>query len=378
MALLLGAQEESMAFLEPGFTINGLVSYLFKKGILRGSTSQSGTYFSEPSFKPSIFREYLATDKIPEIPPDDFVTLTSNQIIDQFKISEAELASFSTSAFSIEQSTAYPYIYKINNLLMNPQMSNPSNTFMGTTTRTRVNMLASTIPFTFGNGGYRGRFLRTAGSGELSNNGRDVILPQQLAYIYDYELGIFSAHEADKEIYSKNTLNSTRPPAISCYVYKGKFGRLGWSLKNDAIVLDETRLLIGKSETSDTSLVMDVSGSVFIDTLIANSVSTSSDIRLKENIVGAPLNKEVLNLEPRHYNYISKPDVREFGLIAQEVEAVAPELVREIGGYKSVVYDRLGVYLLPIVKAQEERINALETEIAEMKKMMDSIIKKRE
>jgi hypothetical protein len=375
MALLLGAQDDSVAFLKPGFTVNSLVSYLFKKGVLRGNTSQSETYYAEPSFKPSVFREYLATDKIPDHPPSDFVVLTSNQIISQFGISEAELASFSTPTFSIEQSSAYPYIYKINNLLMKPQISNPANTFDATSGRTRVNMLACTIPFSFGNGGYRGRFMRTTEEGQLSNNGRDLILPQQLAYIYDYELGIFSAHDADNEIYSKNTLNSTRPPAVSCYVYKGKFGRLGWSLKNDAIVLDETRLLIGKSETSDASLVMDVSGSVFVDTLIVNSISTSSDIRLKENISHAPINKEILNLEPRHYNYISKPDVREYGLIAQEVEAIAPELVRDVAGYKSVVYDRLGVHLLPIVKAQEERILALENEIAEMKKAIATLLK---
>lgn len=376
MALLLGAQDESVAFLEPGFTINSLVSYLFKKGLLRGSTSQSETYFSEPSFKPSVFREYLATDKIPETPPDDFVTLSSGQIVSQFGISEAELKSFSTSAFSIEQSAAYPHIYKINNLFMKPQISNPSNTFSATTGRTRVNMLASTIPFTFGNGGYRGRFMRTTGGGELSNNGRDFILPQQLAYIYDYELGIFSAHDSDNEIYSKNTLNSTRPPAVSCYVYKGKFGRLGWSLKNDAIVLDETRLLIGKSETSDTSLILDVSGSAFVETLITQSVSTSSDVRLKENIATASLNLGILNLEPRYYNYKTKPGVKEYGLIAQEVELIAPELVREVSGYKSVMYDRLGVQLLPIVKAQEKRIAALEAEMTEMKKALSIFLKK--
>lgn len=376
MALLLGAQDESVAFLEPGFTINSLVSYLFKKGLLRGSTSQSETYFSEPSFKPSVFREYLATDKIPDSPPDDFVILSNEQILAQFGISEGELGSFSTTAFSIERSTAYPHIYKINNLLMKPQISNPSNTFSATTGRTRVNMLASTIPFTFGSGGYRGRFMRTAGGGELSNNGRDFILPQQLAYIYDYELGIFSAHDADNEVYSKNTLNSTRPPAVSCYVYKGKFGRLGWSLKNDAIVLDETRLLIGKSETSDSSLILDVSGSAFVETLITQSVSTSSDLRLKENIVSAPVNTAILNLEPRYYNYISKPESKEYGLIAQEVEEVFPELVKTVGGYKSVMYDRIGVQLLPIVKAQTERINVLEKEVAEMKALLAAVLKK--
>jgi hypothetical protein len=147
-------------------------------------------------------------------------------------------------------------------------------------------------------------------------------------------------------------------------------------LKNDAIVLDETRLLIGKSETSDPSLILDVSGAAFVETLITQNVSTSSDIRLKENIVAAPFNTAILNLEPRYYNYITKPDVKEYGLIAQEVESVAPELVKTVGGYKSVIYDRLGVHLLPIVKSQAERISTLEAEMAEMKQLLSTLLKK--
>ncbi len=381
MALLISAKNDSEGFLEPGFTVNSLVSHLFKRDLLREHTSEATPYFSEVPFKPTVFREYLATDKLPETPPTDFIALTNDQIMSRFGISETELAGFSSRAqgkivFSIEQSLSYPYLFKINNLLMKPDMAHPSNSFSAMSGKSRVNMLANTIPFTFGQGGYRGRFMRSSGNGELSNNGRDFILPQQLAYIYDYETGTFTAHDADNDIYSKNTITSERAPAISCFVYKGQFGRLGWSVKNDAIVLDETRLLIGKSETSDMSLILDVSGVAFVDTLITRSVSTSSDVRLKENIAATSLNMAILSLEPRYYNYITKPDVKEYGLIAQEVEIVAPELVKEVGGYKSVLYDRIGVQLLPIVKAQAERIAALEAEMTEMKKVLAILLKK--
>jgi hypothetical protein len=381
MAFLGSAQNETEAFLEPGFSVNSLVSHLFKKGLLRGNTSQSETYFAEPTFKPSVYLEYLATDKFPDTPPSDFVALTDVEIQNQFGILAEELEDLKTSTsdggvvFSIERSVEYPHIYRVNNLRMRPAASSPANSFNAITGKSRVNMLATTIPFTYGNSSYKGRFLRTAGNGALSMEGRDFILPQQLAYIYDYDLGFFVAHDADSVDFSRNTVTNLRPPAISCYLYKGKFGNLGWLVKDDAIVLDGQRLLIGTSTPSDPSLSLDVSGAAFLDTILTTALATKSDIRLKENIAVAPINKEILGLAPRFYNYIAKPSVLEYGLIAQEVETVAPELVRTAGEYKSVLYDRLGVHLLPIIKAQEERIDVLESEMAEMKKAMAILIR---
>jgi len=381
MSLLTSETQDSTKYLEPGFSVNSLLSYLFKKGLLRGNTSQEEKYYHEPIFRPSIFREYLATDKIPEAPPTDFTALTNEQIVSTFGITDAERSAFGTTVngtnvFSIERSSSYPYIYRVNNLLLRPASNNPTHTFNAITQKTRVNLLGSTIPFTFSNGSFRGKFVRTDGTGELSNRGLDVVFSQHLAYIYDYELGIFSLHDDDKNTRSKNPIGATKPPAVTCYLYKGNFGRLGWSLKNDAIVLDETRLLIGKSETSDPTLVMDVSGSAFIDDIIVNSMSTRSDLRLKENIVVCPTHYGVLDLEPRYYNYISGSKDREYGLIAQEVERVLPEIVRTHGDTKSVIYDRIGVALLPIVKSQQARIASLEREISDLKTLLSTFIRK--
>jgi hypothetical protein len=381
MSLLTAAAQDSTGYLTPGFNVNSLLSYLFKKGLLRGNTSQEEKYYHEPIFRPSIFREYLATDKIPDAPPSDFVTLSHAQIKSVFGISDAEIESFQTkvngtSVFSIEQSSSYPYIYRVNNMLMIPASNNPTHTFNGVSTKNRVNLLASTIPFTFSNGAFRGKFIRTDGTGELSNRGLDIVFSQYLAFIYDYELGIFAMHDDDKNARTKNPIGATKPPAVTCYLYKGSFGRLGWSLKNDAIVLDETRLLIGKSETNDPTLVMDVSGSAFIDDIIVNSMSTRSDARLKENILISPTHHGILDLEPRYYNYIAGSKTREYGLIAQEVERVLPELVRTQNDTKSVIYDRIGVALLPIVKSQQERIASLEREIDDLKILLSTFIRK--
>jgi hypothetical protein len=366
----LSTEDNSTAYLEPGFSVNGLVSHLFKKGLLRANTSSGERYFKEPILKPNVFREYLATDKIPDTVPVDFETLTTDQVADLFGLSEAEINSFSTTldgipSFSVERSASHPHILKYNNLRLKPYANNPGNSFVAVSANGRVNLLSSTIPFTFASGAYRGRFVRTTESGELSSQGRDVIAPQQLAFIYDYEIGIFTAHDSDVGPYTRNPLGSKTPPAITCYVYKGNYGRLGWSLKNDAIILDETRLLIGKTSTTDPTLIVDISGTAFIETLITRSMATSSDLRLKQDIVDAPINKGVLSLHPCFYRYIERPDApQEYGLIAQEVEKVAPELVKTVSGYKSVMYDRLGVHLLAIVKEQEERIQRLESALA--------------
>jgi hypothetical protein len=56
---------------------------------------------------------------------------------------------------------------------------------------------------------------------------------------------------------------------------------------------------------------------------------------------------------------------REIGMIAQEVEAVLPELVGETGdGYKSLDYAKLTAFLVEVTKAQQERITALEQRLA--------------
>ena len=118
----------------------------------------------------------------------------------------------------------------------------------------------------------------------------------------------------------------------------------------------------------------------------------SSTKFVKDNIVDLTFSKDqVFKLRPVMYNL--KPALggdREIGLIAEEVEQALPELViygperqwigntgipktdengKEILNKDklvpySVYYDRLPVYLLSIIKEQEERLNLLEKKIA--------------
>jgi len=63
-------------------------------------------------------------------------------------------------------------------------------------------------------------------------------------------------------------------------------------------------------------------------------------------------------------------DKEEVGVIAQEVEAVLPQLVcpSAFDGYKTVKYDKLTALLLEAVKAQQAQIEELSAQLAQLKK----------
>ena len=93
------------------------------------------------------------------------------------------------------------------------------------------------------------------------------------------------------------------------------------------------------------------------------SFSTTSSIRFKENIRPLEYNKEaLLNLEPVRYDWKEGGKNDDVGLIAEDVLNHIPEVVAvsEDGVVNGIDYSRLSVFLLQLVKEQEERINKLE------------------
>ena len=376
-------------WLGPGFTDNAAASFSFKKGLSRGNTSLSATYYQEPVATPTVFREWIPSGEVPLSPPTDFVTLAEDRVISLFGVTAAEVGAWQTTingtnVCSIQQSTAYPYLFKVNNCRLTPFTPNPLASFWATTFTSKVNLLKSTIPFTYGTGGYRGVITRVANNGELSNGGLDIVFSQELAYVFDYDTGIFTLYQDDTRVTVTTPITILTPPAITCYIYKGTYGQfvgkpdLAWvnGTANNTVYMRNpgATVLIGTSVETDPSLALDVSGAAFIRDVVTQSLSTSSDRRLKENIRPFVMPRGILNLAPRLYNYIAKPGQTELGLIAQEVEELVPELVRESGGLKSLQYDRLGVLLLPLVKDQEERIETLETEMGELKELLTALL----
>jgi hypothetical protein len=82
---------------------------------------------------------------------------------------------------------------------------------------------------------------------------------------------------------------------------------------------------------------------------------------------------DLLNVKTYNYNFKTTPGVKDLGVIAQEVETIVPELVKDQDGVKSVRYDRFGVLLIPVVKHLSERLESVEKENADLKRRLERI-----
>lgn len=357
-----------------GFSVFEQGEFLLKKSFGRANTKAGNPFYNEPFAPATIYPNQVLTDGIPLTPPNDFVKLTHREIIQQFGVMEEEIAEFATylngvNQFSIQRSTSFPQLYAVNYCMLRPYMSNPELTFTATTFSTRVNILKNAIQFNYGDGGYRGTLYRTTESGELSRQGADIIKDTQLAFYFDTDVGYFVAYEKDTKRYAISPITSTTPPCVTCYIYKGRFGQYSpWTLAHDNTTIYYTagQVLVGKTTSSNPLLSIDISGVGSIDNILTESLETYSDRRLKDNIVERFVGMDLLNLKVYDYNYKTRPGARECGVIAQEVEEVLPDIVKERDGIKTVQYDRFGILLLPIVRSLKDRLETLEAECARL------------
>ena len=106
---------------------------------------------------------------------------------------------------------------------------------------------------------------------------------------------------------------------------------------------------------------------------------SSSDKRLKRNIklLENPIEKlKKLNGYTFHWNDKAKGinnnldlNKREIGVIAQEIEEVLPEIIKDdvSGDYKAVRYEKITPLLIECIKRQEEKLENLQNQINELK-----------
>jgi hypothetical protein len=134
----------------------------------------------------------------------------------------------------------------------------------------------------------------------------------------------------------------------------------------------------------DTSHKLTVDGSA----LMRNGIWEGSDSKLKKNIqpVDDALTKVLklggVSFEWQEDEYKTKgmpdgpeilkkkevPSGREYGVIAQEIEKVLPELVKEDAqGTKAVKYSGIIPVLIEAIKEQQKMIDSLKTEFAQLK-----------
>ena len=170
----------------------------------------------------------------------------------------------------------------------------------------------------------------------------------------------------------------------------------GTGYNNLALNPSGANVLIGT--TTDSGDRLTVSGDIRVGTSGTNGCvkrfdgtplagSCSSDARLKQNVTAFPnMLDKVAQLQPVYYNwraaefpaYHFDSNTRSYGVIAQDVEKVLPELVGvDEQGFKTVNYSEIPMLLLQALKdlrteknsqisTQQKQIAALETRLSEL------------
>ena len=138
------------------------------------------------------------------------------------------------------------------------------------------------------------------------------------------------------------------------------------------LVGDKDFIIKGVDDSSEiTALTLDMSAAGAAT--FNNDVTAFSDVRLKENIETIPdaLNK-VCQIRGVTFDRKDTDGPRQMGVIAQEVEEVAPEVIREDSSddkIKSVAYGNMVALLIESVKELNEKVEKLEKTIINTKKI---------
>ncbi|MBQ6070370.1 MAG: tail fiber domain-containing protein [Bacteroidales bacterium] len=133
-------------------------------------------------------------------------------------------------------------------------------------------------------------------------------------------------------------------------------------------------LEIGGYDGNSNSTITFWHSSAGFNKLIAKSFSKSSDSTLKSNIHRLENSINILN-RINGYSYFYSEDAnqrgrKEYGVIAQEVERVLPELVEVVKDIKVVDYDGLIPFLIEAFKEQQNQIESLTQEVSMLKQTL--------
>lgn len=119
---------------------------------------------------------------------------------------------------------------------------------------------------------------------------------------------------------------------------------------------------------------------------VSGNYTSTSDERLKMNITsleGQSSLERLLRLEPREYEYKSKPGEKYLGFVAQELQEVIPEVVKvngndggEIENLLTVSYAEIIPLVVSSVKEQQKTIDELKKENEELKAMLKEVLEK--
>ena len=177
----------------------------------------------------------------------------------------------------------------------------------------------------------------------------------------DYSPGIIFLGGSDtpgSNAYENATIGYYDNSGTGNMLFKGNRGAMNWHF-NDS---DETLFLMASS--GDFHAHQDV---------VAYSTSAASDKKFKENIKTISYGlEEVLKMNPVEYDWKEKRNkAHDIGVIAQEIEEIIPEVVKESKElnsdetFKSVDYGKMVAVLIKAVQEQQVQIDELKTQIGE-------------
>jgi hypothetical protein len=113
------------------------------------------------------------------------------------------------------------------------------------------------------------------------------------------------------------------------------------------------------------SLTVNGGASITKDLYVGGTMTSSSDIRLKDNIEELTIDylDVIESIRTVKFNYKNTPNRREYGFIAQDFETELPELIRkpDNGGYYTLDYQKTCVILLKCVKELNDKVKRLAT-----------------
>lgn len=102
------------------------------------------------------------------------------------------------------------------------------------------------------------------------------------------------------------------------------------------------------------------------NTVFATHFDNTSDRNLKKNIKAIKNGSDVLKLNPVSFNWKATGE-KSYGLIAQEVEPVIPEIVHtNHDGMKTIEYVQLISLLISVVQNQQQQIDDINTRLNNM------------
>ena len=128
-------------------------------------------------------------------------------------------------------------------------------------------------------------------------------------------------------------------------------------------------IVVGNPDAGETQVAINTAGD---GDVMAGSFTSASDARLKKDVEEISNGLDVvLQMRPVTYNWINgrknlNPDHKEVGFIAQELEALFPNVVRtmpegegQVENQKTVAYDRVVSVIVAAIKELNAKVEAM-------------------